>query len=81
MKPPLENDGFMPIDEIGQGNDDVRHVAGSAYSLFNGTGRIQGNKDGETKPFYVGRLWRYQRVRKILKLTSFVMVLPQKQGN
>ncbi|QTL41116.1 toprim domain-containing protein [Xenorhabdus budapestensis] len=39
------NDGFMPIDEIGQGND-VKHVAGSAYSLFNGTGRIQGNKDG-----------------------------------
>lgn len=42
------NDGFMPIDEIGQGND-VRHVAGSAYSLFNGTGRIQGNKDGGNK--------------------------------
>lgn len=42
------NDGFMPIDEIGQGND-VKHVAGSAYSLFNGTGRIQGNKDGGNK--------------------------------
>ena len=39
------NDGFIPIDEIGQSNE-VKHVAGSAYSLFNGTGRIQGNKDG-----------------------------------
>ncbi|EFE0933794.1 DUF927 domain-containing protein [Escherichia coli] len=39
------NDGFMPIDEIGQGNN-VKDVAGSAYSLFNGTGRIQGHKDG-----------------------------------
>lgn len=27
----------------------MRHVAGSAYSLFNGTGRIQGNKDGGNK--------------------------------
>ncbi|END1364422.1 DUF927 domain-containing protein [Salmonella enterica subsp. enterica] len=42
------NDGFMPIDEIGQGND-VKHVAGSAYSLFNGTGRVQGHKDGGNK--------------------------------
>ncbi len=39
------NDGFMPIDEIGQGNN-AKDVAGSAYSLFNGTGRIQGHKDG-----------------------------------
>ncbi|MGN5575831.1 DUF927 domain-containing protein [Enterobacter sp. Lyrl_3] len=39
------NDGFVPIDEIGQGGD-VKAISQSAYSLFNGVGRIQGRKDG-----------------------------------
>jgi putative DNA primase/helicase len=39
------NDGFIPIDEIGQGGK-VNEVAQSAYSLFNGVGRIQGRKEG-----------------------------------
>ncbi|EOA7801254.1 DUF927 domain-containing protein, partial [Escherichia coli] len=39
------NDGFIPIDEIGQGGR-INDIAQSAYSLFNGVGRIQGRKDG-----------------------------------
>jgi len=39
------NDGFIPIDEIGQGGK-VNDIAQSAYSLFNGVGRIQGRKEG-----------------------------------
>ncbi|VEA68201.1 Superfamily II helicase and inactivated derivatives [Serratia plymuthica] len=39
------NDGFIPIDEIGQGGK-VTEIAQSAYSLFNGVGRIQGRKEG-----------------------------------
>lgn len=39
------NDGFIPIDEIGQGGR-VNDIAQAAYSLFNGVGRIQGRKDG-----------------------------------
>ena len=39
------NDGFMPLDEIGQGGN-RRAVAESAYALFNGVGKIQGAKEG-----------------------------------
>ncbi|EMC1692627.1 DUF927 domain-containing protein [Salmonella enterica] len=39
------NDGFIPIDEIGQGGK-VTEIAHAAYSLFNGVGRIQGRKEG-----------------------------------
>ncbi|MCZ4675786.1 DUF927 domain-containing protein [Citrobacter sedlakii] len=39
------NDGFMPLDEIGQGSN-RRAVADAAYALFNGVGKIQGAKDG-----------------------------------
>lgn len=39
------NDGFIPIDEIGQGGK-VTEIAQAAYSLFNGVGRIQGRKEG-----------------------------------
>lgn len=35
------NDGFMPLDEIGQGSN-KRAVADAAYALFNGVGKIQG---------------------------------------
>ncbi|UYJ85537.1 DUF927 domain-containing protein [Yersinia enterocolitica] len=39
------NDGFMPLDEIGQGSN-RRAVADAAYALFNGVGKIQGAKEG-----------------------------------
>jgi putative DNA primase/helicase len=39
------NDGFMPLDEIGQGSN-RRAVAEAAYALFNGVGKIQGAKEG-----------------------------------
>lgn len=34
------NDGFMPLDEIGQGSN-RKAVADAAYALFNGVGKIQ----------------------------------------
>jgi putative DNA primase/helicase len=40
------NDALMPLDEIGQGADPVE-VYKSAYALFNGTGKLQGAKEGE----------------------------------
>ncbi|WP_408675098.1 DUF927 domain-containing protein [Xenorhabdus szentirmaii] len=39
------NDGFLPIDEIGQSSN-PKEVANSAYSLFNGVGKIQGKREG-----------------------------------
>lgn len=39
------NDGFLPIDEIGQGGD-AKQVSTSAYTLFNGVGKVQGAKEG-----------------------------------
>ncbi|WP_040976835.1 DUF927 domain-containing protein [Necropsobacter massiliensis] len=39
------NDGFIPLDEIGQGAS-KKHVEQTAYALFNGVGKIQGAKDG-----------------------------------
>lgn len=38
------NDGLMLLDEMGQGNPEAVSVA--AYRLFNGTGKMQGAKDG-----------------------------------
>lgn len=38
------NDGFLAIDEIGQGT--AKHAEQIAYTLFNGVGKIQGAKDG-----------------------------------
>ncbi|EGP1634387.1 DUF927 domain-containing protein [Salmonella enterica] len=43
------NDGFIPIDEIGQGGR-IAEIAQAAYSLFNGVGRIQGRKEGGNRP-------------------------------
>ena len=40
----VRNDGLMLLDEVGQG--DPRAVGMAAYRLFNGTGRMQGAKDG-----------------------------------
>lgn len=39
------NDGLLSLDEIGQGTR-ARDVFTSAYTLFNGKGKLQGNKDG-----------------------------------
>lgn len=39
------NDGLLYLDEVGQGAD-PKHVYKSAYTLFNGKGKIQGAKDG-----------------------------------
>ncbi|MBY4734014.1 DUF927 domain-containing protein [Cupriavidus pauculus] len=38
------NDGMMLLDEMGQGNPEA--VSMAAYRLFNGTGKMQGAKDG-----------------------------------
>ncbi|WP_312740835.1 DUF927 domain-containing protein [Cedecea neteri] len=48
------NDGFMPLDEIGQGSN-RRAVAESAYALFNGVGKIQGAKEGGNRDL---KRWR-----------------------
>ena len=48
------NDGFMPLDEIGQGGN-RRAVAESAYALFNGVGKIQGAKAGGNRDL---KRWR-----------------------
>jgi putative DNA primase/helicase len=48
------NDGFMPLDEIGQGSN-RRAVAESAYALFNGVGKIQGAKEGGNRDI---KRWR-----------------------
>ncbi|EDT2769710.1 DUF927 domain-containing protein [Salmonella enterica subsp. enterica] len=48
------NDGLMPLDEVGQGSD-ARAVATSAYTLFNGVGKIQGAKDGGNREL---KRWR-----------------------
>lgn len=42
------NDGLLPLDEIGQGTR-ARDVFTSAYTLFNGKGKLQGDKDGGNK--------------------------------
>ncbi|CAK8737733.1 hypothetical protein SODG_001462 [Sodalis praecaptivus] len=39
------NDGFLPIDEIGQGGK-AQAAADSAYNLFNGVGKVQGAREG-----------------------------------
>lgn len=39
------NDGLLSLDEIGQGTR-PRDVYTSAYTLFNGKGKLQGNKEG-----------------------------------
>lgn len=48
------NDGLMPLDEVGQGAD-ARAVATSSYALFNGSGKLQGAKDGGNREL---KRWR-----------------------
>ena len=47
------NDGFLLLDEIGQAKRAV--VSEVAYSIFNGTGKIQGHRDGGNRPM---QKWR-----------------------
>lgn len=48
------NDALIPLDEIGQGTDPVS-VYQSAYALFNGTGKLQGAKEGGNREL---KRWR-----------------------
>ncbi|WP_213133824.1 TOPRIM and DUF927 domain-containing protein [Citrobacter sp. FP75] len=48
------NDALMPLDEVGQGADPVS-VSQSAYSLFNGVGKLQGAKEGGNRDL---KRWR-----------------------
>lgn len=48
------NDGLLPLDEIGQGGN-AREVSTSAYTLFNGSGKLQGAKEGGNREI---KRWR-----------------------
>lgn len=48
------NDGLLPLDEIGRGSN-ARDVATSAYTLFNGAGKLQGAKEGGNREL---KRWR-----------------------
>lgn len=48
------NDSLLPLDEVGQGSD-YRSVSTSAYTLFNGAGKLQGAKEGGNRDL---KRWR-----------------------
>lgn len=48
------NDSLLPLDEIGQGSS-AKDVATSAYTLFNGAGKLQGAKEGGNRDL---KRWR-----------------------
>lgn len=48
------NDGLLPLDEVGQGSSE-KDVATSAYTLFNGAGKLQGAKEGGNREL---KRWR-----------------------
>ncbi|RLM02137.1 DNA primase [Gibbsiella quercinecans] len=48
------HDGLLTLDEVGQGAD-PKSVATSAYTLFNGSGKLQGAKDGGNREL---KRWR-----------------------
>ncbi|ENF0329666.1 DUF927 domain-containing protein, partial [Escherichia coli] len=48
------NHGLLPLDEIGQAAS-ARDVYVSAYTLFNGFGKLQGAKDGGNREL---KSWR-----------------------
>ncbi|MCK3655001.1 DNA primase [Pasteurellaceae bacterium Macca] len=52
------NDGFLPLDEIGQGAS-KKHVEMTAYALFNGVGKIQGAKDGGNREMHRWRVMAF----------------------
>jgi putative DNA primase/helicase len=48
------NDSLLPLDEVGQGSG-AKDVATSAYTLFNGAGKLQGAKEGGNREL---KRWR-----------------------
>lgn len=48
------HDGLLALDEVGQGAD-PKAVATSAYTLFNGSGKLQGARDGGNREL---KRWR-----------------------
>lgn len=48
------NDGLLPLDEVGQGAD-PKSVATSAYTLFNGKGKLQSKAEGGNRAL---KYWR-----------------------
>lgn len=48
------NDSLLPLDEVGQGSS-AKEVATSAYTLFNGAGKLQGAKEGGNRDL---KRWR-----------------------
>ncbi|ELJ4218292.1 DUF927 domain-containing protein [Salmonella enterica] len=48
------HDGLLALDEVGQGAD-PKSVATSAYTLFNGSGKLQGARDGGNREL---KRWR-----------------------
>lgn len=48
------NDNLLPLDEVGQGSS-AKEVATSAYTLFNGAGKLQGAKEGGNRDL---KRWR-----------------------
>ncbi|WP_368927963.1 DUF927 domain-containing protein [Citrobacter freundii] len=48
------NDSLLPLDEVGQGSS-AKDVATSAYTLFNGAGKLQGAREGGNREL---KRWR-----------------------
>lgn len=61
------NDGFIPLDEIGQGAS-KKHVEQTAYALFNGVGKIQGAKDGGNRELNRWRILAFSTGEQDLEL-------------
>ncbi|WP_458118935.1 DUF927 domain-containing protein [Mannheimia haemolytica] len=52
------NDGFLALDEIGQGAS-LKHIEQTAYALFNGVGKIQGAKEGGNRDLLRWRIMAF----------------------
>ncbi|QIA77691.1 DUF927 domain-containing protein [Rodentibacter caecimuris] len=61
------NDGFIPLDEIGQGAS-KKHVEQTAYALFNGVGKIQGAKEGGNRELNRWRILAFSTGEQDLEL-------------
>lgn len=61
------NDGFIPLDEIGQGAS-KKHVEQTAYTLFNGVGKIQGAKEGGNRELNRWRILAFSTGEQDLEL-------------
>lgn len=60
------NDSLLPLDEVGQGSS-AKDVATSAYTLFNGAGKLQEPKRAAIGSLNAGALWRSVPGKWILK--------------